>query len=99
MAAARTSHENCYHPKTKSARAACRRAVEAYRADSRKTAQELIDGYYSDSLDSDSFAYAVIALADRTQNPKLIEAKTGYYNNSLEIEDMANLLFSAKFDL
>lgn len=94
-----TSHANCYHPKTKSARAACRREAVAYAQKNRNTARELIEGYYDNSLDTEAFAYAVVALADRTRNTKLLEAKTGYYDNSLEIEDMANLLYSAQFDL
>lgn len=94
-----TSHANCYHPKTKSARARCRREALAAAQKNRNDANELIEGYYDDSLDTEAFAYAVIALAERTQNPLLLEAKTGYYDNSLEIEDMANLLYRAKFEL
>lgn len=97
--AASTAHENCYHPKTKSARAACRRATIAAQNKNRNDANELIEGYYDNSLDTEAFAYAVCALADRTQNPLLLEAKEGYYDNSLEIEEMANLLYRAKFEL
>lgn len=94
-----TSHENCYHPKTKSARAACRRQAEALRLKNRKRAEEIIEGYYSNEWDNEMFAYAVVDLAVATKNPKLLEARDGYYDNSLTLEQMANLLYSAKFDL
>lgn len=94
-----TSHENCYHPKTKSARATCRRQTAAAANKNRNDAQELLNGYYDNSLDTEAFAYAVVALAERTQNASLIAARDGYYDNSLEIEEMANLLYKARFEL
>lgn len=94
-----TSHENCYHAKTKSARATCRRQALAAANKNRTDAQKILDDYYSNTSDNEEFAYSVVALASRTQHPLLLEASAGYYDNSLELEEMANLVYRAKFEL
>jgi hypothetical protein len=92
-----TSHANCNHPATKSARATCRRQGVVAQTTVKDKIQKIADDYYSSTSETEEFAYAVVAV--RTHHPKLEEAAAGYYSGDLEIEQMAALVLDALKDM
>lgn len=73
-----TPHRDCDHPATKAARAKCRRARA--KAPEAMTLDQVIVGYYDNSLEAEEIAAHLLALAP--------EAAASYYDNSLTMEEI-----------
>jgi hypothetical protein len=75
-----TSHRNCTHPATKTARAACRKARAAHAATIAREVDELITSYYDNTRDGEEIIAGL-----RGIDPAITE---GYYNGDLDIEEI-----------
>lgn len=83
-----TPHTNCTHPTTSAARAKCRKD-RAARQDGYKTQlEEVLMSYWDNSTELEEIVGRLSHLASMTQNPILLAAVTGYYDSSLDAEEV-----------
>jgi len=54
-----TSHANCLHPATKSARAKCRAVKKANRESLSSSVSEILESYYNNTGDGEEIMYAL----------------------------------------
>lgn len=94
-----TPHTNCLHPATKAARAACRKARAVATAAHRDELDTIIATYYDNSEGAEDIANALHALGVKANCAQLIAAAQGYYDSSLEIEEMIYQATTAKYSL
>lgn len=86
------SHTNCAHPATKAARAKCRKEAAkapevAPQAPAELTLDQVVKGYYDNSLEAEEFAAHLLGL--QRKHPALKPLVDGYYDNSLDLEEIA----------
>lgn len=93
------SHANCDHPATKAGRAKCRKARALVAQGFIAELDALIHSYYDNSASAEEIGAEITSLAYATQAPSLMIAKEGFYNNTLEVEEMINLAREARGEI
>lgn len=82
------SHIACIHPATKAGRAACRKERAAQTIALRADIQAVIDSYYDNSGEIEEIAAKIDRLSQGAGSESLTAAARGYYDGTLEIEDI-----------
>lgn len=83
-----TPHTHCLHPATSAARAKCRKDRAARTAAHRDELDTIIATYYDNSVGAEDIANALHVLGVKANCRELIDCSQGYYDSSLEIEEM-----------
>lgn len=94
-----TPHTHCLHPATSTARAKCRKNRAANTAAHRDELDAIIATYYDNLVDAEDIANALHALGVKAHCTALIDCAQGYYDSSLEIEEMIYTATTAKYNL
>lgn len=83
-----TPHTHCLHPATKAARAACRKIRAANHKTALITLNDILKSYYDNSTALEVIVGDIRTLAAKTGDAHLLAASTGYYDNSLDAEEV-----------
>lgn len=86
-----TSHRDCTHPATKTARAACRKARAAHTATIAREALTLIDSYYDGSGDYEEIIHALMIILP-------MELTTAYFDDA-DADELIALANSLRINL
>lgn len=86
------SHILCTHPATKAARAACRKTRQRVSQNLRTEIQAAVDLYFTDqTVEVADIVVTLDGLSMHANSPSLTAAVRGYWDETLEIEEVIGL--------
>jgi hypothetical protein len=90
-----TPHTDCLHPSTSAARAKCRKDRAARKIQTHDAIWAILNSFYGSVGSCEEIGAAINDLAAKTQIASLNAAAMGYYDDSLDMDEVIGLVHQA----